>query len=127
MFHRRRSSRRPAAVMLLFASAIAALFVSVGASGGSVGPAAALYVPKADHGAISQIADLTARGDRADAALIRMMIETPQAVWLTGGTPKQVEQDVRNTLARAAAKGTVPVLVAYNVPGRDCAQYSAGG
>jgi endoglucanase len=127
MSHRRRSSRHPAALILLPAFALAALFVSVGASGGSVDPAAAFYVPKPDHGAISQIAELTASGDRADAALIRMMIETPQAVWLTGGTPKQVKQDVRNTLARAAAQDTVPVLVAYNVPGRDCAQYSAGG
>jgi endoglucanase len=55
------------------------------------------------------------------------MIQTPQAVWLTGGTPKAVQQDVRSTVDRASDKGTVPVLVAYNVPGRDCAQYSAGG
>src|SRR4051812_36395600 len=127
MSHRRRSNRGAAALMLLAACTIAALFISVGASGGSLDPAAAFYVPKADHGAITQIADLTASGDTADAALIRMMIETPQAVWFTGGTPKEVKQDVRNTVARAAAKGTIPVLVAYNVPGRDCAQYSAGG
>ena len=55
------------------------------------------------------------------------MIATPQAVWFTGGTPKDVQQDVKGTVQRAAGKGTVPVLVAYNVPGRDCAQYSAGG
>ena len=29
--------------------------------------------------------------------------------------------------ARAAGKGEMPVLVAYNIPFRDCAQYSAGG
>ncbi|MGE5464921.1 MAG: glycoside hydrolase family 6 protein, partial [Syntrophothermus sp.] len=45
----------------------------------------------------------------------------------TKGTPKTVMQDVRNTVSRAADKGTVPVLVAYNIPFRDCAQYSAGG
>ena len=28
---------------------------------------------------------------------------------------------------QAAGKGQVPVLVAYNIPGRDCSQYSAGG
>jgi endoglucanase len=43
------------------------------------------------------------------------------------GTPKDVEQEVRNSLQRADAKGDVPVLVAYDVPGRDCSQYSAGG
>src|SRR5512139_1774353 len=85
------------------------------------------YVPKPNHGAIEQIADLTSSGDKADARLIRKMIETPQAVWFTKGTPKTVLQDVRNTVERAADKGTVPVLVAYNLPFRDCAQFSAGG
>ena len=55
------------------------------------------------------------------------MIEIPQAVWFTSGTPQGVQQEVKNTVQRAAGKGTVPVLVAYNVPGRDCSQYSAGG
>ncbi len=85
------------------------------------------YTSKPLHGAILQIADLSSQGDKADAALIGKMIDTPQAVWLTGGTPKTVLQDVRATVQRAADKGTVPVLVAYNIPFRDCAQYSAGG
>jgi endoglucanase len=55
------------------------------------------------------------------------MIGTPQAVWFTSGTPQSVQQDVKNTVLRAAGKSSVPVLVAYDVPGRDCAQYSAGG
>ncbi len=55
------------------------------------------------------------------------MIETPQAVWFTSDSPKRVQQAVKNTVKRAAGKGTVPVLVAYNIPFRDCAQFSAGG
>src|SRR6266487_3338484 len=85
------------------------------------------YVPKPNHGALEQIADLTSSGNKADANLIKEMIGTPQAVWFTQGTPKTVMQDVRNTVQRAADKGQVPVLVAYNIPFRDCAQYSAGG
>ncbi len=85
------------------------------------------YVPKPNHGAIEQIADLTSSGQKADARLIKQMIETPQAVWFTKGTPKTVLQDVRNNVERAADKGTVPILVAYNIPFRDCAQFSAGG
>ncbi len=117
---------------LLTALAIpaASVFASAGSTtrdGRSLDPNTQFYVPKPDHGAIAQIADLTSSGDKADAKLIREMIETPQAVWLTGGTPKRVEQEVKSTVQRAAGKGTVPVLVAYNVPGRDCAQYSAGG
>ena len=30
-------------------------------------------------------------------------------------------------MAEAALERAVPVLVAYDIPGRDCAQYSAGG
>jgi endoglucanase len=85
------------------------------------------YVAKPNHGAIEQIADLTSSGDKAAANLIKEMIETPQAVWITSGTPKSVQQNVKNTVQRAADKGTVPVLVAYNIPFRDCAQFSAGG
>jgi endoglucanase len=115
-----RGRRMLAAVVAVAAAAV----VTTAASGGSGTP---LYVPKEDHGAIQQIAALTAAGDKAGAALIRAMIETPQAVWFTSGTPHGVQQDVKNTVSLAAAKKAVPVLVAYDVPGRDCAQYSVGG
>lgn len=85
------------------------------------------YVPKPNHGAVEQRAELIASQNKADAERIEQMIQTPQAVWFTGGTPKKVMQDVKNTVKRAAAKNTVPVLVAYNLPFRDCSQYSAGG
>jgi len=90
-------------------------------------PHTQFYVPAPNHGAIEQIAQLASSGDQADASLVKMMIETPQAVWFTRGTSKSVSQDVRNTVQRAADKGAVPVLVAYNIPFRDCAQFSAGG
>ena len=85
-----------------------------------------LYVPPPDHGAKQQIAELTSQRDD-DARLIRSMIDTPQAVWFTKGTPQSVRNDVHATVARAVAKRSIPVLVAYNVPFRDCAQFSAGG
>lgn len=90
-------------------------------------PNTQFYVPKPNHGAIAQIADLTSSGDKASANLIEQMIELPQAVWFEDGTPKQVQQDVKNTVKRAAGKKAVPVLVAYYLPFRDCSQYSAGG
>ena len=110
------------AVLLVSAPAIASAN-----SPASLDPGTQFYVAKPNHGALEQIADLTSRGDKTDANLIKTMIRTPQAVWFTGGTPKTVLQDVRNTVQRAADKGQVPVLVAYNIPFRDCAQYSAGG
>jgi endoglucanase len=84
-------------------------------------------VPPAQKGAKEQIAELTAQGDKAAAAQIRAITDTPQAVWFEAGTPKSVKQDVRLTVNRAAAKRSVPVLVTYNIPFRDCAQFSAGG
>jgi endoglucanase len=90
-------------------------------------PDTRFYVPKPNPDAQAQIADLRSSGNKHDANLIRKMIDTPQAVWFTQGTPKSVQQAVRNTVKNAAAKKTVPVLVAYNIPFRDCAQFSAGG
>jgi endoglucanase len=55
------------------------------------------------------------------------MEATPRAVWFTGGTPADVQAAVHKTVTTAALLHTVPVLVAYDVPFRDCAQYSAGG
>lgn len=61
---------------------------------------------------------------RADAQLLGSI---PSAEWFTSGTPAEVEADVDAVVTAAAAKGQMPVLVAYNLPFRDCAQYSAGG
>ncbi|MGE5602497.1 MAG: glycoside hydrolase family 6 protein [Nitrososphaerales archaeon] len=106
---------------------IAAAPVLAAPSKGGPNLNAGFYVPRPNHGAIEQIAKLTSNGDKADAQLIREMIDTPQAVWFTKGTPKSVQQAVKNEVQRAAGKKTVPVLVAYNIPFRDCAQFSAGG
>ena len=85
------------------------------------------FVPQPSDGAVSQILQLAKHGDLKDAALLAKMAATPQAVWFTSGTPDQVRQQAHGTMAEAALEGAVPVLVAYDIPGRDCAQYSAGG
>ncbi len=86
-----------------------------------------LYVPPPSAGAPAQIAQLVKSGDLKDATLIAEMEAVPRAVWFTSGTPGQVQQQVQQTMRRAAVERAEPVLVAYDVPGRDCAQYSAGG
>jgi endoglucanase len=93
----------------------------------SLDPGTEFYTPKVNQGATRQIANLIATGKKPDARLIRKMSKTPQAVWFTQGTPKRVQQAVKNTVQRAAGKNELPVLVAYNIPFRDCAQFSAGG
>jgi endoglucanase len=62
-----------------------------------------------------------------DATLMRRLSRVPQARWFTSGTPRAVKHDVRTLVTAAARKGKLPTLVAYNVPNRDCGQYSAGG
>jgi endoglucanase len=93
----------------------------------TIGPDTRFFVPPPSSGAPQQIVALLKEHDLKDAALIAEMEAIPRAVWFTSGTPAQVRQQVRQTMAGAAFEHAVPVLVAYDIPGRDCAQYSAGG
>jgi endoglucanase len=113
------------AALALVAPALAASGATPGHGGHDRGTQ--FYVPKPNHDAVEQIAKLTSQGRKADAALIRAIISTPTAVWVESGSPKQAEQQVRQVTHQAAGKKTVPILVLYNIPFRDCAQYSAGG
>jgi endoglucanase len=83
--------------------------------------------PVPDPGAVRQTVELTRAHRLGDAALIAREAATPQATWFTGGTPQEVRSEVRKASALAAATRTVPTFVVYNVPGRDCSQYSSGG
>jgi endoglucanase len=85
------------------------------------------YVPSPDPDGVRQAVHLLRDHRFHDAALITREITTPQAVWFTGGTPREVERAVRRTMRRARAQHAVPALVAYDLPYRDCGQYSAGG
>lgn len=62
--------------------------------------------------------------DRMNALLIAAQ---PSATWLTSGTPAEVKARARKLVLDAAAEKAIPVIVAYNLPFRDCQQYSAGG
>jgi endoglucanase len=61
----------------------------------------------------------TAHIDSPDA---KRLAAFASATWLTGGDPYG---DARRVTR--AADGAVPVIVAYNIPGRDCGGYSNGG
>ena len=61
---------------------------------------------------------------RADAQLLGSI---PSADWITKGTPAEAQAAVDGIVDAASARGEMPVIVAYNLPFRDCAQYSAGG
>ncbi|MET9624049.1 glycoside hydrolase family 6 protein [Streptomyces sp. NPDC006464] len=86
-----------------------------------------LYAPEPSAAARAHHRDLVARGDASTAAALLAMTRTPQAVWFGDATPADTEREVRGVVSAAKEDGSVPVLVLYNLPGRDCAQYSAGG
>jgi endoglucanase len=90
-------------------------------------PATRFYVPPPAAGAVEQIARLAETHALSDAAFITAMEAVPRAVWFESGSPDDVEAAVRKTVQRAAHDGGTPVLVAYDLPYRDCAQYAAGG
>lgn len=90
-------------------------------------PGSRIFVPPPSSGAPQQVLQLIKSHDLKDAALIATMEALPRAVWFTNGTPAQVQQQVRQTMVQAGIERAVPVLVAYDIPGRDCAQFSAGG
>jgi endoglucanase len=76
--------------------------------------------------AANQIRQWERAGRAADAEVLRRIAREPIALWVTGD-PVAVERQVRDRMAAAAEKETTPILVAYNIPGRDCGKYSAGG
>jgi endoglucanase len=142
---RTQRSRRAHAVRLASAAAVTSIslaalsFAATPSAGASTiapaasavahgfGPGTRFFIPLPSAGAPQQILQLAESGDLRDAALITEMEAIPRAVWFTSGTPAQVQQQVQQTMIEAAIEGAVPVLVAYDIPGRDCAQYSAGG
>jgi endoglucanase len=99
----------------------------LGDLGRALAPDTRLFVPPPDRGAVEQEHALLWAGDRAGASLLAGMESTSHAVWFDGGTPQQVRRQARQVMAEAARQHAVPVLVAYDIPGRDCSQYSAGG
>ena len=94
---------------------------------GDLPPDTQFFVPRASALARGHINALHNSGNRADARLLRAMTQTPQAVWFTEPRPTRVQEEVRRTVRQANGQGAIPVLVAYNLPFRDCAQFSAGG
>ena len=80
------------------------------------------------HGPNTGAAQAAAQPGRSaeDTAALAELARTPTATWL-GAWSGDVTAAVRQEVAAARAVGAVPVLVTYNIPGRDCGGYSAGG
>ncbi|WP_236787721.1 glycoside hydrolase family 6 protein [Amycolatopsis sp. GM8] len=79
-----------------------------------------------DSPATRQEAAWRAAGRWADANEIDKIARRPQAVWVSTDLT-QVETQTRDLITRAAAAHQTAILVAYDIPHRDCDGYSAGG
>jgi cellulase/cellobiase CelA1 len=129
---RTRGVRRASTALAALSLALSALVVG--------GPAAAadepvrdaphaprLYTPDPNPDALRQILGLVRSGQYRDAARVTAMVATPQAVWFGDQSPAEVEKLTRDVVRDASRAGAVPVFALYNIPGRDCSNYSAGG
>jgi endoglucanase len=61
-----------------------------------------------------------------DAANLSVIASQPQAKWF-GNWNGALAHDVKDYVSAAAQNKSIPVLVTYNIPYRDCNGYSAGG
>ncbi|WP_353944763.1 glycoside hydrolase family 6 protein [Streptomyces sp. HUAS MG91] len=64
------------------------------------------------------------QGRASDAAVIRRIAQHPQGMWAPGDYPRPV---IAEAGEKAKKADKTLVLVAYNIPHRDCGQHSAGG
>jgi endoglucanase len=62
----------------------------------------------------------------ADATTLRKISDRPVATWVSDGVGT-VGARVDAVLTCAASQGQLPIVVAYNIPNRDCGKYSSGG
>lgn len=71
-------------------------------------------------------AEALRRSRPQDAALVDQIARQPTAKWL-GDWVRNIGGEVNAAVSTITGAGALPVFVAYNIPGRDCGSYSAGG
>jgi endoglucanase len=65
-------------------------------------------------------------GDRWAPLIRRRIASRPQGTWINTPDPSAAFSQVRAVVSAAGATAAVPVLVAYAIPHRDCAQSASG-
>ena len=116
----------PAATHISNTAHVSTTYIGASSSSRTLAANTKFYVDPGSEAAHQAVTDLL-HHDFAAAITMAKLASWPEAVWFTKGTPGQVRAQVSTLVRRAAAQRAVPVLVAYNIPLRDCSQYSAGG
>lgn len=71
-------------------------------------------------------AETLRRSRPQDATLVARIANQPAAKWM-GDWFRDIGREVDNAVSTITRSGALPVFVVYNIPGRDCGMYSAGG
>ncbi|MGW3991684.1 glycoside hydrolase family 6 protein [Streptomyces sp. NPDC004830] len=87
-------------------------------------PGSAPFWVNPDGTAARQVAALEKAGKKREAGQIRRIAEQPVAEWIG---PDDPEEQTRGLTEAADEAGRTALLVLYNIPHRDCDQYSQGG
>ncbi|WP_150240716.1 glycoside hydrolase family 6 protein [Nocardiopsis quinghaiensis] len=66
-------------------------------------------------------------GDHRADVIRERIASVAQATWFTQHNPGEIRGDVDEVVSAADAQGKSPILVVYNIPGRDCGNHSEGG
>lgn len=74
--------------------------------------------------AVRKVAELQQDGKKTEAEQIRKIAEQPVGEWIS---PENPEEQARGLTEGADKVGRTALLVLYNIPHRDCGQYSQGG
>lgn len=127
-----RSSARASAAAVLGAALLLAGCSSGGGDKNGDPGARITQQPKAadpfwvnpDGTAARQLAAYEKSGKTAEAAQIRKIAEQPVGEWIG---PENPEKEARGFTEAAAKSDRTALLVLYDIPHRDCGQYSQGG
>lgn len=76
--------------------------------------------------AAAQVTTWEQQGRAGDAQEIRKIADQPVPLWVSAD-PAAVEANTRAYVERARLAGQKPLVVAYNIPHRDCGSFSGGG
>ncbi|MGH7637889.1 MAG: glycoside hydrolase family 6 protein [Gemmatimonadaceae bacterium] len=95
-----------------------------GAQGGNPIAGRRLYVDP--NSTARRQAEALRRSRPQDAALVEQIARQPTARWL-GDWVGDIGREVNAAVTTITGTNALPVFVAYNIPGRDCGSYSAGG
>ena len=121
------SARRLLALAAGTAAAVAASLLPVTPAGAATGnlPANTVFYVNPNSGAAKWVA--ANPGDSREPTIASKIASQPSATWFTTYNPATIQSQISSLVSAAAAKSQVPVLVAYDIPNRDCGGASAGG